>query len=325
LVTTTSLGLVVAVLGGAARSDTPSVALDKRFTHAEELLAAGKVAEACAEFEASNRIDPKAGTLIRIGQCREELGQLASAWSAYQQALARAKDPHKREFAEARVAALQGRLSYLTITVADANLVPGLAVSRDGVPVEPGAFKQAVAVDGGRYEIVALAPGREAWQAKVEVAPEQGHVTVEVPALKVLRLPAGDVRDLPRELAPAGTPALAAGWTGQRKAALAVGIGGVVIAAVGGIVGHTATGRRDQARALCADPLVPCADAAQATSLSSSAHGLAIDADVLFGVAVAAGIGAGVLWWTGAPAERAIAVTPVVGPDRAGVAVRGSF
>jgi hypothetical protein len=328
IIATTSLGLglaALAALTGGARADTPTVAANKRFISGEELMAAGKVAEGCAEFEASNRIDPRAGTLIRIGQCREQLGQLASAFRAYQLALARVKDPKKRELAEARVAALHDRLSYLTITVAAANLVPGLAVTRDGVPIEPGGFNQPAPTDGGRYEIVALAPGRVAWQGHVVVPAEQGQVTIEVPLLLAPHVPTSDHPDAARPKAPAVATVEPAPWTARRKAALGLGLGGAVVAVVGGIVGHTATGRRDQARALCADPAVPCADAAEATSLSSSAHGLAIDADLLFAVAVAAELGAGVLWLTGAPSEHAIAVTPVVGADRAGVVVRGSF
>jgi len=46
-------------------------------------MAEGKLAQACQAFEASNRVEPTAGTLILLGECREQNQQLASAWSAY--------------------------------------------------------------------------------------------------------------------------------------------------------------------------------------------------------------------------------------------------
>jgi cytochrome c-type biogenesis protein CcmH/NrfG len=49
------------------------------FTEGDTLMKQGKVAEACEAFEASNRIEPRAGTLIRLGECREQNHQLASA------------------------------------------------------------------------------------------------------------------------------------------------------------------------------------------------------------------------------------------------------
>ena len=56
---------------------------DAQFAQGEQLMKAGKIAEACEHFDASNRTDPRAGTLIRVGDCRERLHQLASAWTAY--------------------------------------------------------------------------------------------------------------------------------------------------------------------------------------------------------------------------------------------------
>ena len=87
-------------LGHAAAQNSDAEAL---FTEAEALESAGKIPEACDAFEASNRIEPRAGTLIRLGQCRENQKHLVSAWSAYKDALTRVKDPKKKAIARERV------------------------------------------------------------------------------------------------------------------------------------------------------------------------------------------------------------------------------
>src|SRR5262245_8900439 len=84
---------------------------ERLFVQAEGLIAAGKVTEGCDAFEASNRIEPRAGTLIKIGLCKEKLGKLASALAAYQGALERVKDPKKKAVATDRVAALEPSVS----------------------------------------------------------------------------------------------------------------------------------------------------------------------------------------------------------------------
>ncbi|MBK9032011.1 MAG: hypothetical protein IPL61_11900 [Myxococcales bacterium] len=102
------------------------------FNEAVQLETEGKVPEACNAFEASNRIEPRAGTLIRLGQCREKQGLMVSAWSAYKDSLTRVKDPKKRKLAQDRVNALEPTLSYLTVSVPDDVRVDGLVVTRNG-------------------------------------------------------------------------------------------------------------------------------------------------------------------------------------------------
>src|SRR6185436_19511162 len=146
-------------------------------------LAAGKVAEACDAFEASNRIEPSAGTLINVGLCKEKLGKLGSALAAYRAALERVKDPKKKAIATERAAALEPRVSRLRIAVAAEARVEGLAVTRDGERVEADDYDRPVPVDGGSYEIAASAPGYRKWSTTIEVRPEGDKASVEVPKL----------------------------------------------------------------------------------------------------------------------------------------------
>ncbi len=155
----------------------------QRFVDAEALFSSGKVAEACALFEESNRIEPSAGTLINIGICKEKLGQLGSALAAYEDALARAKSPDKKKAAADGVAALEPRVSRLTISVAPGARAEGLAITRDGEPVAPVDWGRPIPVDGGRHEIAASAPGYRPWSTTIRVAPERDKAAVSVPGL----------------------------------------------------------------------------------------------------------------------------------------------
>jgi tetratricopeptide (TPR) repeat protein len=119
-----SLVVISATLGvlGADRSAcAQSVDAGALFDQGNDLMQQGKLAQACEAFEASNRAEPTAGTLIQLGKCLWRLDRIASAWSAYKDALSRARDPGKRKIATDAVAALESRLSYLTISVPDKN------------------------------------------------------------------------------------------------------------------------------------------------------------------------------------------------------------
>src|SRR3954471_5892800 len=160
---------VVAALcaGGAARAQSGSaVAL---YNEGYRLLDEGKIAEACEAFEASNHAQPGAGTYIALGQCRERNHQLASAWSAYQAARARARDADKRDFASARITALEPQLSYLTVTVSETSRAAGVTITRNGARLDPLLWNRPLPIDGGDYAIEARAPGRRPRRIEVHV------------------------------------------------------------------------------------------------------------------------------------------------------------
>ncbi|HEY0477109.1 MAG TPA: hypothetical protein VGD37_06275 [Kofleriaceae bacterium] len=322
----------------AAPVHAQSADAEALFSDASRLMAEGKIAEACEAFASSNRIESRAGTLIRLGECRELNHQLASAWSAYKDALTRVRDPRKREVARAKVAALEPRLSYLTVLVSDEARVDGLALSRNGYPLDPGLWNRAVPTDGGAYVIGGRAPGHEGWNTTVTVPPEGGKISVEVPRFKeIARLIAAAEPPPPR--GPSALPVIAAPpaapvpegspgrFTARRKLALGAAGAGIVALGVGVVLGVQSNARRDEAFALCPDPAMPCAGAARADALASASRTRALGADLAFGVAAAAAITAGVLWLTGVPAPEPgrLGVAPALSAHHAGVAVTGSF
>ncbi len=307
-------------LAASASAHAQSAEAEAMFNEGVKQMAAGKLAEACAAFDASNNLDPRAGTLISLGECREQNHQIASAWSAYKDALARVKDPRKREIASAKVAELEPRLSHLTIVVA-AHKVDGLVITRNGKPVDAAIWDRSLPVDGGDYAIVATAPGYDDWKTTVTVAPEKADAKAELPALHARPAaaaapPPTSVTEEPRET-PAPSP-----WTPRRKIAIGAAGVGVVGVVTGAILGVVAKGKRDDAFKLCPDASTPCVDADRATSLASSGHKLAIGADVAFGVGAAGAIAAGVLWFTGKPESQA---RTAIAPTANGFAIMGRF
>ncbi|MBK9032010.1 MAG: hypothetical protein IPL61_11895 [Myxococcales bacterium] len=127
----------------------------------------------------------------------------------------------------------------------------------------------------------------------------------------------------PQPIEGGGAPSM---FTGKRK--IALGLAGVGVAAIGAGVGLglSAKGLEDDAFALCPDPNMPCADAAEAQDLVDRGSQRALFANIAYGVGGAAIVGAAVLWFTGAPtkADR-VAVAPRLGAGFTGVTVRVGF
>ncbi len=331
LIAATRIVAIAMIVAGSARAYAQNAAAEQLFGDGERLLKEGKVVEACEAFAASNRIEARAGTLINLGMCREQTGQLASAWSAYKDALTRAKDPKKQQAANARIAAIEPRLSYLIISVPDESRVDGLGLTRNGIPVDAVLWNRAIPVDGGSYVIAGHAPGHEEWSTTVQVPREMGKVSVEVPRFKDLKKlvtieqqPAKPEPEHVEDDEPVPAPGL---FTTQRKVALGVvGVGAAAIA--GGIVlGMQAKRFEKDAYALCPDAGSPCTDGNRANGLIDKGHQRALFANISYGVGAAALIGAGVLWFLGAPTtpEANVALIPRAGVGMAAIDVTVRF
>jgi hypothetical protein len=332
----------------APRAHAQVAEADALFARGRQLMAQDKLADACEALEASNRLDPRAGTLIWIGECRARNHQLASARTAYREALARVKDPRKWALATHKLAEIEDKLSYLLVVVADDHRLPGLTITRDGQPLEVDSWNRGVPIDGGEYAITASAPGHATWTATVTVPLELGRVRVEVPRLDDVapppRVPPGapePPRD-PRAGPPPG-PAPAphdpragplpgrvpaprdAGsrWTARRKLALGLIATSAAAWTTGAVLGVEARHRERDALTLCPGSRIACGDARHANQLLDDAARRALGANLAFGAAAALTIGAGVLWLTGAPETTGVTIAPSVVPGAAGIAVSG--
>ena len=301
----------------AAPAHAQNAAAEALFSDGERLMKEGKLGEACDAFEGSNRLETRAGTLINLGLCREQNKQLASAWSAFKDALTRVKDPKKKEVATQHVAAIEPKLSYLTISVPDESRIDGLVVTRNGKPLDAALWNRAVPVDGGTYKIGGSAPGHEEWATTVEVPVEVGKISVEVPRFKEL----AKLVEPPPEQKPTKPvvepPPVEGGhgpsmFTSKRKLALGVAAVGVVSIGAAIVLGVQAKGFQNDAYALCPSAAMACPRASEANDLMDKGRGRALGANIAYGVGGAAVVGAVVLWFIGAPSssEGRVAVTP---------------
>ncbi len=162
------LGLLL-VTAGAARAESPPVPKADRemaeamFLQGKRLLAEGNVALACERFEQSHKLDPAGGALLNLGNCYEREGRTASAWQAYNEALAWARADERQDridFALAHIRELEPDLARLVITVPPGARVRELQLLLDGVPVASSAWGARVPVDPGKHRVEARAEGR---------------------------------------------------------------------------------------------------------------------------------------------------------------------
>jgi hypothetical protein len=276
-------------------------------------------AQACELFEASYNLDARAGTSINLGLCREELGQLASAWIAFKEALRRVKDPVKKQLALDRIAAIEPRLSYLTISVSDIAHAP--VITLNGKRIDPGLLGTRMPVDGGRYAIEATAFGHEDWRRSIVIDAERANSIVAVPAL-VVTAEQQSSRPSAEESVATGSRV----FTSRRKVAVTVGALGLASIGAGLAFGRAARVLERNAFVLCPDATMSCPDAEDANSYLSRARKHALFANIGYGVGGAFVVTAIVLWATGGESRSRdrVSITPYVG-DASGVDVMVRF
>lgn len=317
-----------ALHGGAqGKSGGNRAAAEALFNQGRELMTAGKFAEACPKFEASQQLDPGLGTMLNLAECYEKTGRTASAWAEYREAipLARAAGSKARQdLATERAQALQERLSTLTIRAMsgeDANA--HLEIRRDGVALQEAELGSPIPVDPGEHVIEAVAPGKQPWSSKVQVGPNAAKVAVDVPSLKVAdssaappptQAPATTTTTITSPPADAGTDPGAA----RRTTGLILGGVGVVGIGLGAFFGVSASSKWSDAKDMCTDYPYGCGEAgANKQADARSAATISTVGFVAGGALLAAGA---VLYFT-APKQQHVAL--VVGPSSA--FVRGSF
>ena len=145
-----------------AQGSSDLAAAQGLFDAAKQLVAQGKLAEACPKFLASFRFDPKPGTMVNLADCYEKNGQTASAWARYLEAATlaqRAGQAEREQYAKEHAAALEPKVARLSIAAAAA---PGLEVLRDG-KIDAAILGTPVPVDPGKHLIEARAPGKKTW------------------------------------------------------------------------------------------------------------------------------------------------------------------
>jgi hypothetical protein len=230
------------------------------FRDGRALVSEGRVAEACAKFAESYRLDPKPGALINLAACHAQQGKTASAWVEYNEAAAaaaRAGQDRRAQVARDSARALESKLSRIALDVgAPAS---NETVTLDDHEVAPASFGTPLPVDPGVHRVAATTPGKTPWATQVEIPAGPGDHTIRVP-------PLDDARAAPP--APAPMPTLTQGSSGtlaQREEPRTGGSGGVpamtyvfgAVAIAGGaaftVLWLSAVSDADAIRATCAN------------------------------------------------------------------------
>lgn len=179
------LSLFACGIAGAQSASTEAEAL---FRDGKKLMADGKIPEACAAFDSSQKLDPSVSTMLNQAACREKNNQVTTAWGLFVEAERQTRDKTDaksksfNKVAHEHASKLEGKLSKLSVKVA--SPVAGLQIKRNGAPVDQVLWNQAIPLDGGAYTIEASATGYKTWSTQVTLAPDSDSKTVEVPALE---------------------------------------------------------------------------------------------------------------------------------------------
>jgi hypothetical protein len=179
--------LVLAWSGPALAAGKNPVVAQTLYEEARQLVAAEKFEQACPKFKASYELDPAGGTLLNLADCYERQGKTALAWTTFKDALEAARRDGKNErieFATQHLAALEKRLSRLSVAVPDTARVPGLEITVDGAPLAEAAYGIALPVDPGTHRIRAVAPGKRAFEKSIEVPSSSAeNLKIDLPTL----------------------------------------------------------------------------------------------------------------------------------------------
>jgi hypothetical protein len=192
-----------------AQARTEVALAEALYRQARELSAAGNYAEACPKFAESYRLDPATGTLLNLAACHEAEGKTATAWIEYSDALAAARRDNRAvrvKYAQERMAAIEPKLSRLTLLVPPELDEPELELWLDGTPVGRAARGVATPVDPGRHVVEAKAPGKKPLRMEVEVLPNADQKTVMITQLESLP-PSAQPQPMTPVSEPANAPA----------------------------------------------------------------------------------------------------------------------
>lgn len=296
-----------------AQSNTSTSAQDiagaqALFDAGVELVKLGNYSEACPKFERSMRLDKTTNTIIRLADCDEHIGRIASANALFLEAaerLKKEKDPREVPVRE-RAEKLQPILPHAIVKVSPEMMaIPSFAITYNGIPLRREQWGEKASMDPGDIELKATADGHVPWVKKYSISEKQT-VDVNVPNLEVIKV------DTPN------------GPSKQKIASfitLGVGVAGVVVGSAFGaqtyLQYHDALENHCQGSKTTCDPT--------AIKLGQSADTSATIADIAFGVGIAGLVGGAVLYFT-APGRAAtssnktVQIFPV-GPGRVGTSV----
>lgn len=211
-------------------------------------MEARRYGEACPRFLASYELAPAAGTLLNLADCYEKNGQLASAWSRFNEAIVlaqRSNRPDRARTARERADRLEPRLVKIVIGVPSRDVT----VRLDDVVVEPSSIGSPLPVDPGKHTLQATAPGKKPLSLPIEVSDRAKVTPVDVPPLEDAPVAPQPDRETPA--AHAAKPESASSGGTQRTLGIVAAAAGGVGLAVGTIFGVRTSSKWSEAQSRC--------------------------------------------------------------------------
>jgi hypothetical protein len=317
---------LAALAVSTATASAQSADAEALFRDGRAMIKKGDLEGGCEKLAASERIESSVGTLLNLGDCREKLGKLASAWAAFRKAEAMAQragtDEKRRAEAARRASALEPKLSNIVVVVA--HPVPDMVVRRDDDVLDPATLGTPLPVDPGKVTISAEAPGYTPWHSEVEIDPHSKRREITVPDL--VRAPAATPVTVPASPIASVTPVAHTRiehsvWSGPRKASLVVGVIGAGALGTGIYFGVHARNLQHEADQVC--PGSVCSDPG-ALHTNDRAQSDARAANILYAAGGAAVATAVVMWFVGGPTDETV-VVPTASDHQVGLSWSGSF
>lgn len=298
-----------------AQPPAPNASAEQRFRRGQSLIQAGRVAEACREFEESQRLEPALGTLLNMANCHERIDRPLLAMREFQEAASAAHAAgiaDVESFARERASTLAREIPSLEVRVDRTTAPVGLSVRLDSALIAPPEWGIPRPLEPGRYRIEASAPGRVSFQKELTLARGSGRLIVQIPNL--LEAAPASESDTSSE------SGIAMRFGPRRIAAVVAGGVGLAGVATGTIFGLRSMSKHDDSERYCDSGR--CTDP-RGVELSDQARSAGNVSTIAFAIG-AAGLASGAfLWFTGETHESA--ATPRLGVGPSGLSVTGRF
>ena len=276
------------------------------FSDGQRLMAQGKYAEACPNFEKALALNPGAGTKFNLAECYEKTGRPATALTLFREVENVTRQVGQQErsaLAKERADALEPRVPTIVVRAPWLSTVPNASLTLDGRPITLNDVEKPVRVDMGKH--VAIASVDPQHETREEVIIErEGESRV-----LALSAPVALAEKADRNVGTAAGPAVPASTTApdsngqssgstQRTIGIALAGTGVVALGVGTVIALVAKSTYDDATETCGTAC-PAANAADANDARTTANvgGAVMGA----GLAIAA---AGAILWFTAPSAK---------------------
>jgi hypothetical protein len=185
LLTVALAGIPAASASDAKSPNGGSAQADQLFREARGLLDQGRYREACRLFERSLELAPSPGTLLNLGNCYEQEGDLARALSTFEHAVADAQlernEDKRRAWVDAGSQRLDSLLARVPMLKLSRSPTAGAVVRLDGEDL--GQVDGQLRLNPGRHSLELSAPGKQSFHKDLQLQVGE-HLDLPLPVLQ---------------------------------------------------------------------------------------------------------------------------------------------